>query len=145
MGRGTERWPAAECRPRLEAARWPAEQGRGVHTVFRPGLKTHPWDPVIFLLPVCQPDERTQQRAWRPSDGRVTRRKDPGSTGVCVEQSAPQPARPAPAAPAWSAALGGTKPSPAATVTAPFHFRIQTFASLIRNNDALKRNTRTLV
>lgn len=40
---------------------------------------------------------------------------------------------------------GGTKPSRAAIVTAPFHFRIQTFASLIRNNDALKRNTRTLV
>lgn len=54
------------------------------------------------------------------------------------------PAR-AHAAPAWSAALGGTKPSRAAIVTARFHFCIQTFASLIRNNDALKRNTRTLV
>lgn len=40
---------------------------------------------------------------------------------------------------------GGTEPSRAAIVTARFHFRIQTFASLIRNNDALKRNTRTLV
>lgn len=53
----------------------------------------------------------------------------------------PRRTRPQRGRPHW----GGTEPSHAAIVTAPFHFRIQTFASLIRNNDALKRNTRTLV
>lgn len=119
-----------ECRPRLEAACWPAEQGRGVHAVFRPGLKTHPWDPVLFLLPVCQPDERPQQRAWRPSDGRVTRRKDPGSTGVCVEQSAPQPARPGARGPSVVGRTGGAL-SPAAPPSSPPRFIFASKPSLL--------------
>lgn len=112
------------------AACWPEEQGRGVHTVFRPGLKTHPWDPVLFLLPVCHPDERTQQRAWRPSDGRVTRRKDPGSTGVCVEQSAPQPARPGARGPSVVGRTGGAL-SPAAPPSSPPGFIFASKPSLL--------------
>lgn len=98
---------------RLHAGR--RSEGRGVHTVFRPGLKNQSWDPVLFLLPVCQPDERTQQRVWRPSGGRVTRRKDPGPTGVWVEQSAhpgPQWTPRGPAAP-------GELVSPAVSPSSP--------------------------